>query len=95
MVLPLLNFVEAWKQGDGNKDDNCFFAMANFELYGVGQWFVSRSETLAIQRSGHSDCEIFLRKEQIHASPEPSAEMICGTTQLPTPATISAPLAVE
>lgn len=30
----LLNFVEAWKEWDGNKDDDCFFAMADFELTG-------------------------------------------------------------
>lgn len=51
--LPLLNFVEAWKEWDGNKDDDCFFAMADFELCGVGQWFISllchRSETHVIQ----------------------------------------------
>lgn len=32
--VPLLNFVEAWKEWDGNKDDDCFFAMADFELCG-------------------------------------------------------------
>lgn len=39
--VPLLDFVEARKEGNGNKDDNCFFAMADFELCMVGQWFIS------------------------------------------------------
>lgn len=39
--VPLLNFVKAWEEGNGNKDDDCFFAVADFELCGVGRWFVS------------------------------------------------------
>ena len=30
--VPLLDFVEASEEGDGDKNDDCFFAVANFEL---------------------------------------------------------------
>lgn len=30
--LPLLDFVEAGEERDGDEDDDCFFAVANFEL---------------------------------------------------------------
>ena len=31
-VIPLLHLVEAWKGWDGDKDDNCLLAVANFNL---------------------------------------------------------------
>lgn len=30
--VPLLDFVEAREEGDGDEDDDCFFAVADFEL---------------------------------------------------------------
>lgn len=33
--LPLLDFVEAGEEGDGDEDDDCFFAVADFELLGL------------------------------------------------------------
>ena len=30
--VPLLDFVEAGEEGDGDKDHNCLFAVADFEL---------------------------------------------------------------
>ena len=33
--VPLLDFVEAGEEGDGDEDYDCFFAVADFEL-GVG-----------------------------------------------------------
>jgi len=30
--VPLLDFVEAGKEGDRDEDDDCFFAVADFEL---------------------------------------------------------------
>jgi len=30
--VPLLDFVEAGKEGHGDEDDDCFFAVADFEL---------------------------------------------------------------
>ncbi len=30
--VPLLDFVEAGEEGDGDEDDDCFFAVADFEL---------------------------------------------------------------
>jgi len=32
--VPLLDFVEAGEEGDGDEDDDCFFAVADFELGG-------------------------------------------------------------
>lgn len=32
-VVPLLHFVETWEEGNGNEDDDCFFAVADFELW--------------------------------------------------------------
>ena len=32
--LPLLDFVEAGEEGDGDEDDDCFLAVADFELWG-------------------------------------------------------------
>ena len=34
--IPLLDFVEAGEKRDGDKDDDCFFAVADFELW-VGE----------------------------------------------------------
>lgn len=31
--VPLLDFVEAGEEGDGDEDDDCFFAVADFELW--------------------------------------------------------------
>ena len=31
-VIPLLHFVETGKKGDRDEDDDCFFAVADFEL---------------------------------------------------------------
>lgn len=33
--LPLLDFVEAGEEGNGDEDDDCFFAVADFELWRV------------------------------------------------------------
>lgn len=33
--VPLLDFVKAGEERDGDENDDCFFAMANFELFGV------------------------------------------------------------
>jgi hypothetical protein len=33
-LVPLLNFVEAGEEWDGDEDDDCFLAMADFELGG-------------------------------------------------------------
>ena len=30
--VPLLDFMEACQEGDGDEDDNCFLAVADFEL---------------------------------------------------------------
>ncbi len=30
--VPLLDFVEAGEEGDGDEDHDCFFAVADFEL---------------------------------------------------------------
>ena len=30
--IPLLDFVEAREERDGNEDDDCFFAMTDFDL---------------------------------------------------------------
>jgi hypothetical protein len=30
--VPLLDFVEAGQEGNGDEDDNCFFAVADFDL---------------------------------------------------------------
>lgn len=30
--VPLLDFVEAWEEGHGDEDDDCFLAVADFEL---------------------------------------------------------------
>ncbi len=32
--VPLLDFVETGEEGDGDEDDDCFFAVADFELGG-------------------------------------------------------------
>lgn len=32
--VPLLDFVKAGEERDGDENDDCFFAMANFELFG-------------------------------------------------------------
>ena len=32
--VPLLDFVEAGEEGDGDEDHDCFFAVADFELGG-------------------------------------------------------------
>ena len=32
--LPLLDLVEAGEERDGDEDDDCFFAVADFELLG-------------------------------------------------------------
>lgn len=32
--VPLLNFVEAGEERDGDEDDDCFFAVADLELLG-------------------------------------------------------------
>lgn len=34
--VPLLNFVEAGEERDGDEDDDCFFAVADLELFGLG-----------------------------------------------------------
>lgn len=31
--VPLLDLVEAWEERDGDEDDDCFFAVADFELW--------------------------------------------------------------
>ena len=31
--IPLLNLVKAWEERDGDEDDDCFFAVADFELW--------------------------------------------------------------
>lgn len=31
--IPLLDLVEAWEERDGDEDDDCFFAVADFELW--------------------------------------------------------------
>lgn len=31
--IPLLDFVESWKERDGNEDDYCFLAVTDFDLY--------------------------------------------------------------
>lgn len=38
----MLNFVEAGEERDGDEDDDCFFAVAHFELLDLGREFVSR-----------------------------------------------------
>lgn len=35
--VPLLDFVEAGEEGDGDEDDDCFLAVADFELWGGGR----------------------------------------------------------
>lgn len=32
--VPLLDFVEAGQERDGDEDDDCFFPVADFELWG-------------------------------------------------------------
>ena len=39
--LPLLDFVEAREEGDRDEDDDCFFAVADFELWGLNRELVS------------------------------------------------------
>lgn len=39
--VPLLDFVEAREEGDGDEDDDCFFAVADFELWGLERGRVS------------------------------------------------------
>ena len=34
--VPLLDFVKAREEGNGDEDDDCFFAVADFELWGDG-----------------------------------------------------------
>ena len=34
-VIPLLHFVETGKKGDRDEDDDCFFAVTDFELLGL------------------------------------------------------------
>lgn len=41
--LPLLDFVEATEEGNGHEDDDCFFAVTDFELEGSRHTLVSRS----------------------------------------------------
>lgn len=35
--VPLLDFVEAGEERDGDEDDDCFFAVAHFELLDLGR----------------------------------------------------------
>lgn len=35
--VPLLNFVEAGEERDGDEDDDCFFAVADLELFDLGE----------------------------------------------------------
>lgn len=39
--LPLLDFVEAGKERDGDEDDDCFLAVADFQLWVGERGFVS------------------------------------------------------
>lgn len=39
--VPLLNFVEAGEERDGDEDDDCFFAVADLELLGFRKELVS------------------------------------------------------
>lgn len=41
MRLPLLDLVEAGEEGHRNKNDDCFLAMADFELWVDQKGFVS------------------------------------------------------
>ena len=36
--VPLLNFVEAGEERDGDEDDDCFFAVADLELFDLGEF---------------------------------------------------------
>ncbi len=40
-AVPLLDLVETGKEGDGDEDDDCFFAVADFELWGGERDLVS------------------------------------------------------
>lgn len=35
--VPLLNFVEAGEERDRDEDDDCFFAVADLELFDLGE----------------------------------------------------------
>ena len=36
-AIPLLHFVKTGKKGDRDEDDDCFLAVADFELWGGGR----------------------------------------------------------
>lgn len=50
--LPLLDFVEAGEEGDGDEDHDCFFAVADFELEGREGGLVVRDQICEFTKTG-------------------------------------------
>lgn len=51
--VPLLDFVEARKEGHGDEDDDCFLAVADFELCGRSNVSYKPSLSVALSRASH------------------------------------------